>query len=1236
MASQAEKIFGKYHLVDKIATGGMAEVYKAKSFGVAGFEKTLVIKRILPNLASDKKFVEMFLDEARIASNLSHINIVQIFDLGKEDDDYFIAMEWVDGTDLKTLVERARERRRAVPVNLVAYIISEVAKGLDYAHRRKDQQRRDMNIVHRDISPHNILVSHAGEVKITDFGIARASSKVTITRSGVIRGKFAYMSPEQARGDSIDRRSDVFSLGIVLYEVVTGTRLFKSKNDLETLKRVQTGPITPPSRLNPDVTPELESIILKALDRDRERRFQYSSELYDDLTSYLFGAGEKVGSAELASWVGKVLGAHEEENDRTTDFDAFVNAIEEIGGAKPPQTMLTPLPAVDSSVRSRSRSRASAADEPTRLEGRSGSGRAQQDEKDTTKVPRLVEAPPSRTRSTRTPMPSDGGTKNTQAVARSNEASAALLSGEGRLVGRSDELKRIREVLARVARGEGQTMVFTGEDGIGKSRLLAELQMVSRELDVAFYVARARRETSAVPYATLREVLREIVGLKATDSEEVVLERIQRLAQLGLTPAEVHFVGAIFGLFISGSSVQEFRGSERRRAMHAAVEKIIQGLARERPMIIAVDDLDLADELTCSALDHIASGIQTMPVMVLATAASDLTRLPLAAAQPGRFHRILLKALSEFSTAMLARGVLQVEELGSSIAALVQQRSGGNPLRIREVIRFLLASGSLKVTKGRALLDGTPESLFVPATAAMLAADAVAKVPEADRKILAIAGAAGERFETAAVQGVFPGTDLEAALRRLEELGLLRADDPERETDVRAWRFSHRTFREAAAAAVPKDESPSLHRSLAESIARLPDSQRADHAGLLWSHLAAAGAAEKSLEALERLADGLLVEGGGRALAPAAEQACSLFADAPLGMDAKRAASLRARAHLTHGALLAAANDTERARTAVERARSAAEAGNDPALAVKVERAYGDDASRRGKPEVAAEHYDRARRLVEELLEKSSDSASKLAMQRDLVDLEVLVARELRLAGDASKALRRCKDALERAQELRESTRVGACLDELANIHEKLGEHARAMKLWDLAVGIWMKIGDKRSLMRTFEALGTEQLEEGDLEGAKNLFREALELARETGDVEGSARVLNALARAHLKLRQYAPAQALFLESQAIARRFQLHPLEKLSAIYLAALTAYTTDLQEGIRALETTLSQWEKETTDKFGLLQAELLLGNAYKMARRVGPTNQHYVRALGLARELGLDRYIREITREMKEAF
>ncbi len=1211
-------IFGKYHLVDRIATGGMAEVYRAKSYGVAGFEKTLVIKKILPNLASDKKFVEMFIDEAKIASTLSHINIVQIFDLGSQDDDYFIAMEYVDGTDLKSLVETARTTRRGVPVNFMVYIASEVAKGLDYAHRRKDAQRRDLAIVHRDISPHNVLVSHAGEVKITDFGIARATSKVNITRSGIIRGKFAYMSPEQARGESIDRRSDVFSLGIVLYEALTGTRLFKAKNDIETLKRVQTAPITPPSRINPEVTPPLEAIVFRALERDVTRRYQWASELYDDLTSYLFSSGEKVGGSELSAWVAKVLGPSEGEIDRTTDFDAFVNAIEEIGE---PKSNRAPLTGVSDSASRRRRLRTSSADEPTKIEGRA------LERKQRTESAKAASLGGRLTPEHHAAVPrsADERTRNTQAVDAGSAGTA--IGSEGRLVGRLEELREIRETLGKVAKGEGQILLLVGEDGIGKSRLLAELMQVSREMEVAFYVGRAAPELTAAPYSTVRDLLRGVVGIRGGDTEEVMRERLARLAQLGLSPAEQHFVGALFGLAYTGSSIDSFRGPERRRALTAAIEKIIQNLARERPMIMAVDNLDIADELSRGVLDHLAAGLSGFPVLVMATVSDEERAFVRGAAAAGRFHRIGLKPLSSQAVEKLACEVLEVEELAGPIAALIQSKSAGNPFRVREVIRFLLGTGALKVKKGRVLFDGAPDALYVPATTAMLAADVLAKLPEGAMRVASIAAVIGERFD-ASILAAAAGNEIESSLDPLAQAGIVQPEEGSLRETARTWRFTHRAFRDAAAPSLPKEESAAIRRRIAQAIADLPDLARLDHAPSQFGHYLAAGERILALEALERAAQSLLVEGAGGALLAASEQACTLLADAP--------PALRGRAHLRHAELLSNAGELDRARVAIDRARAAAEAADEPSMLIDVEQALGEEAVRRGRREVAAEHFERARRLAQEELERVADEGLKLRRQRELVDLELKVAIELRVAGDANRALRRCRDALELAEELRESSRVGAARDELGMIQERLGDYPAAIKMWGMAAAIWKKIGEKRALMRTYESLGSMQVDEGELEEAKNLLREALELARETGDVDGTIRLLCLLAKAHLKARQYAPAQALLVEGQTLAQRFGLSALYNLASVYLAALAAYTTDLQEGIRTLESAVARWEKDQPDKLGLLQAELLLGNAYKMARRVGPTNQHYVRALSYARDLGLDRYVREITREMKEAF
>ena len=214
--------FGKYWLLERINVGGMAEVFKAKSYGVEGFEKLIAIKRILPSIAEDEDFITMFIDEAKIAVQLNHANIAQIFDLGKIDESYFIALEFVHGKDLRTIWDRHKRRGLRLPIPMSVYVISRVLEGLDYAHRKKNAGGEELNIVHRDVSPQNVLVAYEGEVKIIDFGIAKAANKASKTQAGILKGKFGYMSPEQVRGLPLDRRADIFSAGIILYELLTG------------------------------------------------------------------------------------------------------------------------------------------------------------------------------------------------------------------------------------------------------------------------------------------------------------------------------------------------------------------------------------------------------------------------------------------------------------------------------------------------------------------------------------------------------------------------------------------------------------------------------------------------------------------------------------------------------------------------------------------------------------------------------------------------------------------------------------------------------------------------------------------------------------------------------------------------------------------------------------------------------------------------------------------------------
>ncbi len=290
----------RYRPLFKLDAGGMAEVYVAEAESMAGFKKKVAIKRILPNLLKDERFVRMFLDEARLSLHLSHANIVTVFDIGKSSSTYFIVMEYVEGVNLKAILQEFSRRRITFPVQLAVWILNEVLRGLDYAHRLRDPETgRQLGIVHRDISPPNILCSWNGEVKLTDFGLAKASTQLESTDPGVVKGKFSYLSPEAASGLEVDARADIFAVGILAYEMLTGRRLFLGETDYQTVQMVRAAEIPSIAAQNPEVPPELERIIRRALHRDVDLRFQSASDMADDLLGFLFSRSLKVSARDL-------------------------------------------------------------------------------------------------------------------------------------------------------------------------------------------------------------------------------------------------------------------------------------------------------------------------------------------------------------------------------------------------------------------------------------------------------------------------------------------------------------------------------------------------------------------------------------------------------------------------------------------------------------------------------------------------------------------------------------------------------------------------------------------------------------------------------------------------------------------------------------------------------------------------------------------------------------------------
>jgi serine/threonine-protein kinase len=292
---------GRFEILGKLADGGMAEVLLGRLVGPRGFEHPVVIKRMLPELAREPRFVDMFVDEASIAAAVKHPNVVAVHELSQGEGELFLVLEYLEGESVGGLLRRLWSRGVELDRRLAAYIVAEACAGLHAAHELTDEAGKTRDLVHRDVSPQNILVTYAGAVKLLDFGIAKAARRQTQTEAGQLKGKFGYMSPEQCYGRPLDRRSDIFSLGIVLYELTTSRRLFKRDSDLETLKAITEQPVPPPAQHAADYPPALEAICLRALSRKRDDRFATAAEMRRALLAFVHGGGEGLPEEALAA-----------------------------------------------------------------------------------------------------------------------------------------------------------------------------------------------------------------------------------------------------------------------------------------------------------------------------------------------------------------------------------------------------------------------------------------------------------------------------------------------------------------------------------------------------------------------------------------------------------------------------------------------------------------------------------------------------------------------------------------------------------------------------------------------------------------------------------------------------------------------------------------------------------------------------------------------------------------------
>ena len=337
---------GRYEVISHLATGGMAQIYLARQTGLGSFERHVVLKTILRERASDQRFVTMFLDEAKLAATLNHQNVAQVYEVDQADGAYFMAMEYVHGENARAILETTLRRGWTIPLELAVMIISGAAAGLHHAHERKGKGGQPLNIVHRDVSPANIMVGYDGSVKVLDFGIAKAEERATKTVGGTIKGKYGYMSPEQCKGKTIDRRSDIFALGICLYELTTLRRAFKGNDDFETMKRIVAGDVVLPTVAVPGYPRELEAIVLTAMANDPNARFQTAQELIEALDAFTVRAKLTGSNTAMGRFMVQLFGSRKEpwvegaqQGERTEINDLDVDN-EKTNVVQPSQDML--------------------------------------------------------------------------------------------------------------------------------------------------------------------------------------------------------------------------------------------------------------------------------------------------------------------------------------------------------------------------------------------------------------------------------------------------------------------------------------------------------------------------------------------------------------------------------------------------------------------------------------------------------------------------------------------------------------------------------------------------------------------------------------------------------------------------------------------------------------------------------------------------------------------------------
>lgn len=999
--------FGRYRLLERLGQGGMAEVFKAKSCGVEGFEKVVVIKRILPELATSREFVDMFIHEAKLAVRLSHANVVQVFDLGLSPgegaagdggsaagdagspaaDAYYMAMEYVSGFDLGTILARCRKQRTPVPFEMAIYVASEVAKGLDHAHRRRDEQNRPLHIVHLDVSPQNVLCSLEGEVKVTDFGIAKAqgvfeSQSLEDTRVRHLRGKYGYMSPEHAGGQDVDARSDLFSLGTVLYEMIAGVNPFTAPTSFETLRRVLACEYPPVTLLRPDAPADLVALLETAMAPDPANRFADAGRMYEALVSLLYAQGRRFSARHLADFLAPFRTPDDTAPQVVLDADGAaaektpvlarrksVPAAQEVdeepqlldleraafrGERREVTALVVALPFDRSADTSRDDTLASAkapfavhvATIVARYGGRIVSRGPEQlaalfglddpDGRDTETATRCALAVLRASSGTRRPsvglqigrihVSADGNPTDDERLtalvadardlARVREGACAIgvqamrvvrphfefetlgdaradgLSSAttvlvrdvkrphesfGRFVGRKAALRFVGDGLEAATRRRATVLVVRGDPGIGKSRLLFEVERRLRKgnYNVGWHVATCAPRDTDVPLAGIQCMLHVLCGVPEGASDAVP-RIVPHLRALGLREDEIAAVVLALGGRTSPPS-------NVRRSLVDGFSRIVHRLCEDRPRVFAWDAAHGMDAESLTATSAIVRHAPDLRVLFVFAgrrgfehpleAGEDLPHAPPSQASPSQAlsqpasassqvsPQASSQALSQAATApspvrhavlelgpldaaesdKLVASRLGIHHMPPELSAFFFERAAGHPQMIEELVKALEDARAVTVADGAVvsmrLLD---DELALPKTLRGLVATRTQRLSSAERGVLQAAAILSEPVDLS-VLARMTGLEVHALEKTASALvaqSLLTYVGP------LELRFASPVVRDVVAFALTAEASSEIHAAAAHALER--DERSVDHAGRIAHHLYASGAGARA------------------------------------------------------------------------------------------------------------------------------------------------------------------------------------------------------------------------------------------------------------------------------------------------------------------------------------------------------------------------------------------------------